>query len=136
MAFSVFFLLTMCAYTAIAFGYDNLPAQDGDMGGWFMSLVEMIKNWGSLGWHGIVAAMIVLVIGLTKISFIKVYWDKLGAWKFVIPLALGAVAELILNFPKPFQWGTFIGVIITGIGGSGALSIAVHHIFDKLLSKK
>lgn len=128
--------ITMLMLTAVAWAYDNLPEQSGDLGAWFQALVDMIKNHADLGWRGLTAGSIVLLIGISKFTFVKPYWDKLGAWKFAIPLALGAIGELILNFPVPFQWGTFISVIITGVAGSGALSIAIHHIMDKLLPSK
>lgn len=120
----------------IALAYENLPATPDDVGGfvsWFTQTVQTLPGTGALI---IVAFVLTAMIGIFKLTPLQKYWDKLGKWKVVIPLVLGAVAELVLNFPSPFTWQALITVVMSGITGSGALAIAINQLYKNLFKTK
>lgn len=130
--FVLFLVPLMC------FGYDNLVSPPEDLG----ELLKMFfSQAGSVKGQGItilIAFGLTTLLGLFKyfsITF-KIVFDKLGNWKFILPLILGAVAELLLNLPKPVTLAGFITTLITGISGVGALSIFFHHVLDKFIGEK
>lgn len=133
-------LATLILLPAIAFAqvtYTDLPvAPSDDLG----TLITYIFSQGKIvmgqGTTAIIAFIITILIAITKFTFLKPIFDKLGNWKFIIPITLGAIAEILFNIPKPFTWTAFITILVQGITGIGAVSIAVHHVWDKFKGKK
>lgn len=120
----------------LLFGYENLtPAPEG-LGDFFSWLFSTVKTVQGQGWTVMTAFVLTGIVGLFKLTPLKIYFDKLGKWKFILIMALGAGAELLFNIPRPFTFSGVISVIITGASGTGALSIAFHHIIDKLKPEK
>jgi len=119
------------------FGYDPITQPPEDMGqfiSWFMN------NVGGVGAHGanyVIAFICTVLIGILKsITPLKPIWDRLGKWKMTIPIILGAIGEVALNFPSPFAWSGFFQMLIVGATGAGAVSIALHHVWAGLFSPK
>jgi Na+/melibiose symporter-like transporter len=100
---------------------------------WFFSSIKGLSGASSTL---VIAFILAALIGSFKaIPFLKKYWDKLGKWAFVIPLAFGAGIEILMNFPKPFAWGSFISYLIAGAFGTGTVAIAVREIWVRLFPK-
>lgn len=125
-------VMVILLFPLVVLAYDNLPTTPEDVGGfvgWFTQNVQTLSGAGALA---IVAFVLTCLIGIFKLTPLQKYWDKLGKWKVIIPLVLGAIAELIINFPNPFTWQGLITVIIAGVTGSGALAIAINQVWKNL----
>jgi hypothetical protein len=118
--------------TGFAFGYETIPAEPSD----FNSLIEMVMSAfsafkaGSIGMG--VGLVITVLLGLMKmVPMLKGMFDKLGAWKFVIPMILGAIAEIAFNLPSDISFSAVMSLVIKGVQANGMVAIAFHHILEK-----
>jgi Sec-independent protein translocase protein TatA len=128
-------LITVLLFPILLLGYENLGTTPEDVGGfitWFTTNAKTLPGAGGLA---ITAFILTCLLGIFKLTPLRKYWDKLGKWKVVIPLVLGAVAELIINFPSPFTWQGLLTVFIAGVTGSGALAIAINQVWKKIFNK-
>lgn len=113
--------------TAFAYVVSEVPSE---IGPWFQWLITEIGNAKGQGWYVILGISIWALVGICKFSILKTYFDKLGKWKFTIPIVLAVFADLFVNFPNPFTWGALLSVLVTSAGSGGTLAIAFHHIID------
>lgn len=111
----------------------NPPVETGEFIGWFFSSIKTLSGASATL---IIAFILTVLIGLFKLTPLKTFWDKLGKWKFVVPLALGAIVEIIMNLPNPFTWGAFAGQLIAGAFGTGTVAIALKTIWSQLFPPK
>jgi len=133
--FKKIFLLLLLFLPLFCFGYENLPETPTDLNSfsqWFFSSIP-VKG---AGWIVITGFVLTLLVGITKLTPLKAIFDKLGSWKFVLIMILGALAELIINFPTPFTLAGFLNIVATGALGTGSVSIAFHHILNGFANKK
>jgi hypothetical protein len=124
--------LVSCLMVGFAFGYDTIPAEPSD----FNAVVEMVMaafsafKAGSIGMG--VGLIITLILGLMKmIPALKNAFDKLGAWKFIIPMALGAIAEIAFNLPSDLSFAAVVSLVVQGVQANGLVAIAFHHIISQ-----
>jgi hypothetical protein len=82
----------------------------------------------------IVGCSITILLWIFNYFKTKTFMDKLGKWKFVVPIGLGALAELCFNFPAPFTWSNLVAVIVKGASMNGAVAIALHHTCKRIKS--
>lgn len=129
------FLIVLCLFfvSSLAYAYEVLqPAPDDIVGfvSWIMQQVDAMKTGN---WQVITAIVVAGLLGIFKFASksFAAQMEKLGNWQFVIPVVLGAIGELILNFPHPFQWMEVIPVIIAGGTSTGLMAVAVYHIHKK-----
>lgn len=129
------FLVPVVCFAQVT--YTDLPVAPSDD---LSTLISYVFSQGKIvlgqGTTAIIAFVITILIAISKLTSIKPIFDKLGSWKFIIPLALGAIAEIVFNLPKPFTWSAFIAILVQGVTGIGAVSIAVHHIWDQIKGKE
>jgi hypothetical protein len=131
-------LLFLVLVPMLCFGYDNLVSPPEDLGQfvtWFFAQAGSVKGQGMTL---IIAFGLTALLGVFKYfsTAFKTAFDKLGNWKFIIPIVVGASAELILNLPQPVTLIGVVTTIITGASGIGAVSIAIHHCLDKFIGEK
>jgi hypothetical protein len=110
----------------------NPPTDTGEFIGWLFSSVKSLSGASSTL---IIAFVLTVIIGAFKLTPLIKYWDKLGKWKFTVPLLLAAVVEVLMNMPKPFAWGAFISQLIVGAFGTGTVAIALKTIWNQLFPK-
>lgn len=87
--------------------------------------------WGGLKFVGLVATLVLLVIGALKLSYLRPLWDRLGNLKSLVApllsLILGLTSLLISDEPI-----TLHGLFTYLLAGSG--SIILHDLFDAVKS--
>lgn len=75
----------------------------------------MIATTAAVKWQLTLAAILSLLIGTTKNSFLRKYlWDKLGAAKVLVAPVLSVIVVLIAV--QPFTWGSLVFALTTGMG--------------------
>lgn len=80
----------------------------------------------------VVGSSITILLWIFNYFRTKEYMDRLKEWKFIIPIGLGALAEICFNFPEQFTWNTLIAVIVRGASMNGAVAIALHHTCKRI----
>lgn len=132
----LFLLFLMFFVSASLFAFDNLSEAPTDIGSLFTYIFANYKAVAGAGTHAVIAFAITIIIAIFKwISTVKTWFDKLGAWKFLIPSLLGIIAELIFNLPAQVTFASIVGVIITGATGTGLMSIGIHHFIENFKKK-
>lgn len=77
-----------------------------------------------------IAGIVLLLISLTKVSFLRPLWDKLGAAKAVLAPVLGLVVGfLIFQASNPMTFAAVVGYLLSGGG-----AIMLHEILDAVKS--
>jgi hypothetical protein len=119
-----FFIFFIAAVSRVAFGADgDLPVQSV-----IDQVLNLVKAWGGLPWAAKIAACLTVLISLTKVSFIRPYWDKLGALKtWIAPILALVVGVLSLSIEGKLS---LPGVMAYLFAGAGA--IILHELLDSL----
>ena len=129
-------LALMVLFPMFAFSYDNLTEAPEGIGEFLAWAFANAKPAFGAGAASATAFVCTVLLGISKFTPLKPVFDKLGNFKFIIPMILGAVAELALNFPTPFSVKALVIMLYTGAMGTGTAAIAFHHIADKFIKKK
>ena len=121
LVFSAFFFLG-----ATAFAQDvEVPPVD-----FLNQILELIQDFGGLSWLAKIAAVLAIIISSMKVSFLKVYWDKLGEAKVwaapILSVAFGIIS-LGVSDGSEITWA---GVFAYMTAGAGA--IFLHEILDSV----
>lgn len=125
-AFLILFLLPL-----LCFGYTNFTDPPADVGPFITFFFDRVPALKGMGVVAIIGFVLTLFVGILKMNgWFKTQFDKWGKWKFILIMILGAIAELCINWPTPFTLAGFLNIIATGALGSGAVSIAFHHVLD------
>jgi len=113
----------------------NPPADSSNYIQWFFDSIKSLKGATA---NLIIAFVLSALIGAMKMpAIIKLkFWDKLGKWKFTIPLILGAIVALLIVWPTPFSWASLVQIIVAGAIGNGGLAIAIREIIRQFFPKK
>lgn len=114
--------------------YTNITPPPETVDGFIKWFFSEAKSMNGAGLTVIIAFSMTVILGLFKFTPLKPVWDKLGNWKFVIPMAAGAIGEVALNWPSPFSWAILATQIVTGATGTGLLAVAFHHVADNFIS--
>lgn len=124
----------ICLAQTATVAYVNVANPPDDIGAfinWLFTSAGAVKGHGSMA---ISALIITVLMGILKMTALKSLFDKLGNYKIIVPMALGAIAELLTNYPSPATLATVLSVIVTGASGTGLISVAYHHALDNLVT--
>lgn len=143
-------MLSMVLGSAIAFAQAYPASENVEFMAWLQSAVEFVKTSKGNSWPVVVSGSLFLLVGLTKVSFLAPYWEKLGWGKAFVAPALGLVGSVLAGFATGFSWQLLLVGLTTGIGamaiadifdavkkipGLGKVPMAVLSIIEKLLLK-
>ena len=120
-------LISLLLIPVLSFGYTIFDAPPEDPVAFIKWAFNSITSFRGASASVITGTSITILLWIFNYFKTKVFMEKLGEWKFIIPLVLGAIAELVFNFPDPFTWSALISVIVAGASMNGALAIAIHH---------
>lgn len=111
-----FMFVSMVAFAADA---ADLPASD-----FLLQLFSAIKDLGGMAWAGKVCAIVALLIGSTKVSFLRAaLWDKLGAYKVLVAPLLGLAGGAVAYFSSGVQL-TLANATAYIFAGAGAVLLS------------
>lgn len=114
---------------ALLFGGMFAHAQiSGDDISFFQDVLDYIDQFGGLPWMGKVAGGILILLATMKVSFLRSFWDKLGAYKALAAPVLGLIAGVLSLGIDPNSKITFAGVM--AYIGAGAGAIIIHELLD------
>lgn len=125
--FLLVIVLLVLAIPLALFGYDPLTLPPDDISGFLGWLASGAQNLKGSSSTLIIAFVLSAIIGIFKLTPLSTWFEKLGKWRFIIPISLGGIAELLINWPAPFAFGSLVTILVSGIVGPGALAIAVYH---------
>jgi len=92
----------------------------------FSDVMSAIQGFGGLSWTLKIAFVVMIIIGLMKISALSSFWDKLGAAKAWLAPILGLVmGVLMLGANGQLSWAGVFAYM-----GSGAGAILLHELLD------
>ena len=129
--FMFLFVSTLILFSFNALAYTVLQPAPGEVVPWIQWLMSEVGSVKGQGWPLMVALGLWALVGVTKFTFLKKYFDKLGKYKFLVPLLGGALAEVFFNLPQPFSFSALIAMFVAGAGQQGLLAVAFHHLIDK-----
>lgn len=118
----VVFITATFLFSGLAFAQE---VGDIDM---LSRILQYVKDFGGLGSFAKISGAITLLLSLTKVSFIKPLWDKLGDFKAYAGPALGFLAGLFNAFTgNKFDWAVVAAWTFAGSG-----SVFLHEILDTI----
>lgn len=120
----VFGLVFLISMTCFADG----PVIDIPIDQFFNQVIDMIKQFGGIPWTLKVASIIALIISSMKVSFVRVFWDKLGWIKPFVASILGLIAGILVLVNSGNV--SFAGVIAYMFAGAGA--VILHEMLDSI----
>jgi hypothetical protein len=127
--------LSLLLFASSAYAYTVLGEVPGDPLEWIKWAYTQVLSAKASSSAVKVGLLLWALIGLSKFTSLKKYFDKLGKWKSALPLVLGATAELLYNMPDKAGVSSIFAVLLAGASGSGLISVAWHHIVKAIKPK-
>ncbi len=93
-------------------------------------VLKLIGEWGGISWIAKVAAIVMVLISSMKVSFLKPYWDKLGAAQAWVAPILGMIGGVLMLGADPGSSISWAGVLAYITAGAGA--VFFHEILDSV----
>ena len=111
------YLLLLFPIIAFADAAPVVAAPDA-LTAWIGSVGALIAGFGGMAWYAKVSAIIMLVIGTSKLSFVEnIFWNKLSpTLQTLLPAILGFLAGAVLV--QPFNFGAMIAYGSAGLGAN------------------
>jgi hypothetical protein len=120
-------ILPVCLF---AYELLSVPPEDpAEFISWAFAVITSFKGASA---SVIVGGSITILLWIFNYFKTKTFMDRLGNWKFIIPIGLGAIAELCFNFPETFTWSALLAVLSKGATMNGAIAIALHHTCKRI----
>jgi len=96
----------------------------------FGDVMAAFQGFGGLAWSMKIAVVVMVIIGLMKISSLSSFWAKLGSAQAWLAPALGLLlGVLTLGASGQLSWSGVFAYM-----GSGAGAIALHELLDAVKS--
>ena len=129
----IYLMLTLALtflYSAIALAQEVVQPGLDELGG---SLIELAKNWKTLGTLGILIAILNLLIMLLKSKYCKGWFGKQSALiKRTLIVILGQAVAILALVSGGASW---VAAILAGLVTSGG-AITVYEVLKPLFNKK
>lgn len=113
------------AITILFFGGWYVFADAATDAGFFSQLLEFIKAMGGMGWMAKIAAVCMLIVAATKVSFISPLWNKLPNLVKTLLAPMIALIGGLLAMGSDLTWASAMAYV-----GAGAGAIVLHEILD------
>ena len=126
----IFVLLTLFLMTMVAFAEgeiaEGLVVANVPVDIWLKSIVSTYGSWGEfIGWQAKSAAIIYVIIGSMKVSFIRPLWDGLGKAKVFAAPVLSLLSVIFMAMAAKGEGMSAYQMIWMGLTtGAGALALS------------
>jgi len=118
-------MILMLGCISFAFGQE-VPPSVGDQ---IKGIWELVIGLKGLSGMALASGIIFLLVGLSKVSILAPYWDKLGKAKTFVAPALALLGAIlgVFTLEGGFTWANMGAVLMTGAG-----ALAISNIFDSV----
>jgi len=88
------------------------------------AILSAVQGFGGLSWALKVAVVVMSLIGLTKLTVLSSFWDKMGSFKAWLAPLLGLALGILI------QGGNITWAGVLAYMGSGAGAILLHQLLE------